>query len=888
MTVAKRFASFFAAVNDGRSPYPWQTGLVTQLAQTGRWPTAISAPTGAGKSAVIDAHVFLVAEQARAGRTVARSPRRLVLISPRRVLVDDQHERAQRISGMLADPERHGGGILSEMADALRRLITSDEDPERISPLGVTRLRGGVLLDTTWRLDPAQCQIICTTPQMWGSRLLLRGFRGTRRSRNLETGLLAHDVAVVIDEAHLHGRLVGTARRVASWTDGLQVVAMSATPRHDGGVGLTEDDLAHEELAARVRAPKALDLVEVDDWNRDARGALISRARELAGNGTVGVFVNTVATALAVAGELGREGGSNVVLICGRMRPADLARIRAEHPGLLDSRGNDDVDYLVTTQSLEVGVDLDLPAIVSELAPASALAQRMGRLNRSGRRQHAVFSVVVPADLGKQDPSTLDRSFAPYRGQEIGDAAQWLESLGGDASPERISSVPLILSDEPVLPALTRVELETLAMTGVPLSADPDPAFYVAEPQESDQRTVSVAARDHLLPSGPDDSIAPGTEAIRQMLEVLPPRAHELAGMSIGKEVEALLDRVQGCWIVRTEEGGRAASLWPIAGGLRDGDVLVLPAEARVLVQGVIGGGRGGAAAIDDVMAARDPHEGPPDQVVRLPAREVKEIVDNDLGLGRRASRNALAEMVARAGAGSAADRLRRHRRLADLQVVWCVDELDGEADGLLVLRSIDRAGQVPATTTRADEDAPITVDSHGAAVRARMEHIIEALEAPMVDVVRDELLLAAELHDEGKRHPRFQARMGADPAQQTGPLAKPVLGYVADGGDGWRHEQLSTAIASAATDRVPLVVALVAAHHGHGRPLFNRDAREVLEGWVPDDPRIAAEAEWLFGDRAGYELLRSRLHDTLSIHRLAYLEALVRCADMQVSREGG
>ena len=42
---------------------------------------------------------------------------------------------------------------------------------------------------------------------------------------------------------------------------------------------------------------------------------------------------------------------------------------------------------VVATQTLEVGIDVDFADLVTELAPASSLAQRFGRVNRLGAPQ---------------------------------------------------------------------------------------------------------------------------------------------------------------------------------------------------------------------------------------------------------------------------------------------------------------------------------------------------------------------------------------------------------------------------------------------------------------------------------------------------------------------
>ena len=514
MPVVDRFAAFFVAANEGARPYPWQCALVEEIAETGRWPD-IAAPTGAGKSSVVDVHVFIVAEHA-SGRLTVRPPRRLVLVAPRRVLVDDQFERATRLAVALAAADPSTDSPLSAVAAALRPLCTSVDSPA--APLGVWRLRGGVRLETGWRLEPAACQIICATPQMWGSRLLLRGYGASRASRNLESGLIAHDTVAVVDEAHLHERLIDTGRNLVvrgQEPAPLQVVAMSATARPRAGqMALSDADLADPGMARRVNAVKRIECVTVEDLRREAEAALVSAARSVAGHGTVGVFVNDVPTAVGVAGALGADSAA-VELVCGRMRPADLQRLRGRRPGLLTATGDPEVEFLVSTQSLEVGVDLDLPAMVTMIAPASALAQRAGRLNRSGRLPDSTLTVITLPELSDLDPERAPCS-GPYDATDLIAGARWLETLGGSISPRAVAAAGLPERPRPPLPALRSVDLETLELTSEIQSADPDSNLYLEDPRHATPE-IGIVARRHL-------ELEP--EVVSAMLTACPPRAH--------------------------------------------------------------------------------------------------------------------------------------------------------------------------------------------------------------------------------------------------------------------------------------------------------------------------------------------------------------------------
>jgi CRISPR-associated endonuclease/helicase Cas3 len=893
MTRDERFRRFFSAVNGGKRPYLWQRRLVERIAREGSWPAAIAMPTGAGKSSVVDVHVFLVAERKRAMQgadrtmraSIDRPPRRLVMVAPRRALVDDQFDRAQRLAqqlrSALVEPDQQDE-VLSEIAVSLLELCSGEQGAgEDASPLGVTRLRGGVRLDIDWRLDPGQCQVICATPQMWGSRLLLRGFGSARGARNLEAGLLGHDTVAVIDEAHLRERLIETASRVAADGNGplgLQVVSMSATRTASGALRLGDEDLSDERLRRRVQAHKRLTIHGVEDWQGAAAAEMAERAKQLAGEGTVGAFVNTVSMALDVARRLRLEG--TVEVVCGRMRPADVEQLRSDRPGLLDERGNPEVDYLVTTQSLEVGVDLDLPAVVTVVASASALAQRAGRLNRSGSRDSSEFVVLVPSDLAVLTSGEHDKLFAPYRSEEIVAAMQWIETLEGDASPLRISATPLPRPTQSLLPSLTRIELETFAIAGEDLSADADVDFYVEDPGDDAERAIWIGARSHLHWPEP---------FVSEMLDAAPPRAHELASFRPGGQLGAVLARARDagtCWLMRGRVGNRIVTPLRASVRLQPGDVVLVPDGSRVCTGRIIGlTGKRPGDMLEDVMADRP--DGEPDIVVELAKDEIESVLAQDATLGGRVARNELAAILRASDAQAAAPAaaaLRKHKRLNELEITWCNGGDEDAPRGLLVLSPTKNEGALPSISL----SEKVTIDDHCKAVETRVEEISSRLDIDAQGALgaeREQLLAAARWHDAGKRHPRFQERMGAQPGDP--PLAKPAPGHKADRGESWRHEQLSAAHIWAYCERDVVSTAIGGGHHGHGLSPFTRGPDSLLDGWKDCELAVVEAARELFGDCGRYELERARLLRRLGLHRLSFLEALLRCADMQVSREG-
>lgn len=136
--------------------------------------------------------------------------------------------------------------------------------------------------------------------------------------------------------------------------------------------------------------------------------------------GPVLVVANTVASAISLYSRLhgDKRLGGRVALIHGRLASGD--RIRAE--SLIGSleRG-----VIISTQVIEVGVDVNAIAVYTEAAPAENLVQRAGRACRKDETLERCRSEGSRIVIVKPD-STL-----PYPEEEVQAALRTIERLGG-------------------------------------------------------------------------------------------------------------------------------------------------------------------------------------------------------------------------------------------------------------------------------------------------------------------------------------------------------------------------------------------------------------------------------------------------------------------------
>lgn len=916
------FDAFFRALHDDKPPFDWQRRLLDTVLDSGGWPAAVVAPTGSGKTAVIDVHVFALAVAVAEG--TPPPPRRLTMIVNRRVLVDDQHRHAEALAARLAEPG--DSPILAQVAELLWRL-QCDPAADR-SPLLVARLRGGLPSSRRWVDHPTAAAVLCATPEMWGSRLLFRGYGSSPRAWPREAGLLAFDTVAVVDEAHLAQQLLRTARRVRElvpvadhrWNGPpvLQVVETTATPTATGGDGVSveEGDLATSDaLRARLCRPKPVTLVPTKNWPATTRSVAEDMARRTVGlldglgTGTVGCFVNTVAQAVAVSAALrdiritGRK--LTVVMLCGQVRPIDVALLENHFPGLLSTDGHPDVDVLVATQTLEVGVDLDLAAMVTELASGSAVAQRAGRVNRRGLADTGPVEVIVP-----HGPIRADARSGPYQSTELTAARTWLEQCAAD--PRGLAPWTLRADPPPVAgprrTLLQRPELGQVwhwARTSDDLVADPELDLWLSDDLEPDS-AIGIIVRNQ-----PTD-LADAVELVKLLL----PRPHEIFTIPLRTARQALtragqLDAV----LVRGDDVGPLE--WTQTDGeqqprIRPGDLIVLDAATPLFTESTTAD----RWSPPVIATGEDIPLHPAADVLEAPA-----LLRRELGRGAIVHRieldqgHPLAALLALdpddVGAQPPDER--------EVVQAWLDIHADGRMarEAALLLRTSQR--EVDVIVQRDPNDAPVRIlvidgrravadeyvrqewtrnpnpvflKGHQSAVADRVVDLAGrlTLDDDLVAALRE----AALHHDDGKADHRFQIRLGNRGARllaKSHDLATPEAVRRRLDRSGlpprWRHEQRSVADAWPAippeVDR-DLVARLIGTTHGHGRSWFPHVAEELLH--PTDAPDVWKIAAMLF-DEGGWDELIERTHLRYGVWGCAYLEAVLRAADGQISGEG-
>lgn len=461
------------------SPFPYQVKFATDGPHC---PEVVHAPTGAGKTATAILG-WLWRRRFHADSAVRKAtPRRLVYCLPMRVLVEQTFGEAirwlHRLQLLDAPPE-----YSPDTPQAVRlyqpHLDHRAEDEDKIA---VHLLMGGEPR-RDWDLYPERDAILIGTQDMLLSRALNRGYGMGRFRWPMHYGLVNTDSLWVFDEVQLMSTGLATSTQLQAFRTAASIggmdqsarsVWMSATlvPRwlasadfRDRVPGLQTLRLDEKPDELDTKAPGLVERwvgekpvqptgLSTDDKNMDKVAEFVGTKHQ-PGSLTL-VIVNTVDRSRLLYAALGKRYEAGVKpkrrsgkapatpetapappelkLIHSRFRPHERAEWMGwltAGPSSLPAAGR----IVISTQVVEAGVDLSARTLITELAPWPSLVQRFGRCNRRGEfgqksgNPAQVFWLDVPTVKESGEEKKPKSLAPPYSDAELNAARTHLGTL---------------------------------------------------------------------------------------------------------------------------------------------------------------------------------------------------------------------------------------------------------------------------------------------------------------------------------------------------------------------------------------------------------------------------------------------------------------------------
>lgn len=442
------------AEQDKQPPTPF--AYQRQLAEAAELPALVNVPTGAGKTkAILGAWLW---RRLTKPESVGR---RLVYCLPMRTLVEQTFNVAKAALEQL------------NLKDAVGK--------DRFT---VHKLMGGDV-DNEWEHEPERECILIGTQDMLLSRALNRGYALSRFKWPVHFGLLNNDCLWVFDEVQLMSDGLATTAQLAAFRQRFGTfgqshsVWMSATLDREWLrqidfapqveqlpiLDLSDADRAAEVLARRLNAAKQLSKAErgrlpgglaefVKVKHQPGTQTLIvvntvNRAREVYDELNQ-VFGKTAGKgkkkAAAVIAETSTDAAPEIELIHSRFRPAERERWKTLFNQKIDPASAGRI--IVATQVIEAGVDISSRLLITDLAPFSSLVQRFGRCNRGGEFDLAEIYWVDRPLTEKTAKLAEEENLKEEDYDKIALPYEWRELKEAQAQLERLTSAsPSVLAE---------------------------------------------------------------------------------------------------------------------------------------------------------------------------------------------------------------------------------------------------------------------------------------------------------------------------------------------------------------------------------------------------------------------------------------------------------
>jgi CRISPR-associated endonuclease/helicase Cas3 len=696
-------------------------------------------------------------------------------------------------------------------------------------------------------------------------------------------------------------------------------------------------------VAAKPKNYMGTDDDFVADAANRAKNYVVAQQRQ-----RVAVMVNRVATAQEIVKQLyvvfqTENVKPDIQLLTGRLRPVDRDEFIKEYEPKLESGSDEKLErpiILVTTQCLEVGADFSFDALVTECASLDSLRQRFGRLNRLGDKTKDPSPATILArkkDIKPDKELNDDKPLDPIYGNALARTWNWLQRHGSPVDMGIAAIQPAIdeLRESGKYESLVAPTLDAPLM--LPAYVD---LWSQTQPRPNVEADVAL-----FLHGVPPPEHKPRAEvrvlwrrtSDRETLQDTPPLSAEMLTMPLREFVRAIAERklqaaddLEGGFEKensnRGESPAEATEWWVWRNGkleskpsvvLRPNDVVILAAEDAGMFQLLCPNTSAPADVYEwaywktkRTMAIRYPLALQGTSADELDSWQDEKPTWNEETL----------EIITGA----------IKRVPVEKQREWLTKILDSRSTkNRPLIKRLGKAGSQFLITQRPegeplvdwgfetdDDDDQLSVEGNGSVhgkdhnlLATHTEDVRTAahwLTQSVLKQFASAISAAAQMHDWGKGDERFQAYLAGGRRAGTNLLAKSRddRGREMDRKvrdfcrvpPGFRHEMLSLQLASIVSD-IPeprhLVLHLIASHHGFARPFA-----PVVDDAAPPDIHVdgAKGISLTSGERANVPPHRLdsgvaerfwQLTRQFGWWGLAYLEAILRCADCHASALG-
>lgn len=914
------FAKLTSENGEGHAPFRWQMRLLHRLIDSDL-PRLVDVPTGLGKTSVMALWLIALSE----GITL---PRRLVYVVDRRAVVDQATRFAERLRsnmpGELAkrlELDASAGLPISTLRGGFADNRDWLEDPSKPAiVVGTIDMVGSRLLFEGYGVSR-------------GMRPYHAGLLGVDALVLLDEAHLCPPFEALLRqvESHRDGKL-GPVHDSDSVTPPFRLMSLSATGRDASETSLgavfrlDAEDCKESIVEQRLVACKRLKVTELTAGTNLAE-SLAARAVEIGCDtpfSRVLVYCDRRRDAVEAkelidkecqrrhkSGSLAEKHESELLVGERRVLERTVLETWLDERGFLGAAHQrpSAPTFLIATSAGEVGVDLNADHMVCDLVAHERMVQRLGRVNRrGGEDRRAIIDVfALPAELTKKTPKNVKEKAEQDFETRLGPLSRLPGGEDGrrNASPASIielkakhpNVVHAATTRAPLHPELTRPLLDAWSMTSLRHhDGRPEVAPWLRGWEDDDEPQSSVVWRRHLphVRMGGQTTVPP--KMVAEYFRVAPVHATE--------RLEAASSRVFDWMLKRSAQIAKRPENHDLA--LKDDGIvaILIDRAGEYLAYLALGELRRLAAPARSFLKKSDKWQR--DRSKRewkdrlLPGATL--VVDSRLRGIRDGMLDEKCDMVAAAADAdeSWSDMKDPAAQESRPLIGFLVEKVESDEDRETLSlpergdwrhvrtfeTSFDTKGAVRSGLAvfkwpddPSDEDSrsvlsePQSLRDHAEQVANHVRVLARRLELPKEET--EALVTAARLHDDGKAAERWQNAMNA-PRDKGRPYAKTRGGGNPRLLEGYRHEFGSLLKADGLdlpNDTRDLVLHLIAAHHGHARPMIRPAGCE-------DGPPSVLES------KAGDAALRfARLQKRYGPWSLAWREAILRAADQSASR---